>query len=289
MTNELMPIEDNEEVIEKPKNTPTPPSNHSRRWLLSCGIALLMFVSFCCVLPILGFGTMVAVAQIASSNEVTDQNTEVLEVTTEQINLSVKNEIGEVIIRGGDVEDIEVEITRQSSGISEDAARSSLDDLEIELERDDDEYKIEVDQNDGGFLGFARNASVDLRITVPTRLNLDVQSDVGSIDIRDVIILDELDLSNEVGSIRFDGQIGPTGDHEISSEVGSIELRIAEGSAFELEVETEVGSIDNQLELSNVERERENGPGETLQGVYGRESNASLRISSEVGSIEIRN
>lgn len=260
--------------------------NPNRIIIWGCAAVTALGVVMCCLFPLGILAGGAALAGIAESNEVTDTSTEVLAVESETVNLEVTNEVGGITIRGDDeADEIEVEIIKRANGLSEQRARDLLDEIEVNVSRDGDQYIITVDQPDGG--AFMENHSVDLRITVPDRLNMDVTGNVGTISVEDVEIINALTLSNDVGAIEFEGQIGPDGTHSITNDVGAIEIELTGESGFSLDAKADVGGIDNQLDLENREQPVSDGPGQTLAGQYG-EGDASLTITSNVGGITLK-
>jgi hypothetical protein len=203
------------------------------------------------------------------------------------VNLEVINNLGETKVRGGDVDEIRVEITRRGSGFTESRARSYRDDVQVDVRRiGSDHYLVEVKNDFSGFqLGWG---SADLTITVPRRLNLDMTANIGKIEVRDVEIIDALYLEGNLGLVDFEGKIGPEGVHEIKSNVGEVKLRVTRDSNFRLDAQANVGDIEeNWGSRFDETSQSDNAGSRSLEGVYGAENNpsATLRVQSNVGSI----
>jgi hypothetical protein len=202
------------------------------------------------------------------------------------VNLQVVNEVGTISIRGEeDAQEIEVEIIRRASGFSKNRAQDLLNQITVDVHQEGNQYIVEVNDAEHDF-AFFEHRSVELRITVPETLNVDVTSNVGTVSVRDVAIVDALNLTSEVGAIEFEGRIGPEGIHTITSNVGAVEIEVNDESGFMLDARTDVGGVDNDLELENPIHTQD-GAGESFVGQYG-EGDATLTITANVGGISIK-
>lgn len=254
-----------------------------------CLTAVLIAAVLCCVVPAVIVAVVAGLSAFARSNEVRLQSSETLEIVGEgTLHLEVINIVGKTEIHGADVRQIEIEIVRRAGGFSEDRARRVLENVKVEARRTEDGYLIEVEY--GGERGISdvfENAQVDLLITVPEKLNLTASTQVGGLNVRNVEIVDQLQLTNQTGEIKFSGRLGPQGKHSIENQTGNVEVELAEGSAFRLEATTAVGSIELAITLQASKITRD-AAGRSAAGIYGSpEADASLSISTQVGSIKI--
>lgn len=266
---------------------PQPSSSGLLRTLLMLGCAVI----FLCCFSIFGIGAgITALAATTEANEQTKTVTETLSIEDiENINLVVENEVGKVTVNGSrTAENIEVTLKMRATGVSESRAKEKLENLDYAVEFDDDEYIIKVENDsDESFFNFG-DATVDVIITLPESINLSITNNVGKIDIRNVIIRDQLDLTVDVGEVRFEGQVGPQGEHRIEANVGDITVQVTRDSRFALDARTDVGEISTDLTLENKDENWET-VSQHLTGLYGADDpEATLTIVSDVGAIEIR-
>jgi hypothetical protein len=278
----------------KPKNdlaSPLPPVQERKRNRLTCGCisCVVSCALACCILPVIVLAIFLGLVAVARGNTITDQRTETLAISDmDTINLVVSNTTGLISIRGeDDIDEIQVEITRKGQGLSGDRSQELLDSIVVDVRQDGDQYILEVSDSEGGFPEIDE-ATADLRITVPRRLNIDATNEEGGITIRGVEIADSLMLENDVGGIEFQGRIGPEGTHEIRSDVGGVSMDIDRASSFSLDARADVGGIDVALDLENSDILRD-GPSGRVTGIYGEDENpdATLLVIVSVGGIEI--
>lgn len=261
--------------------------------IIGCVVLLIVL---CCVVPLIFGAVTLALINVAQDNEISSTEVQQIPITTEQVTLVVDHNIGDTVVRGADdVEEIEVRITRKARALTEGRAEELLDSAEISLRQSDGRYVIDTTRDEGFFMWqIFQNVDIELTITVPRRLNVEIAADVGAVRIRDVEIVDRLDLENNVGSIEFDGVLGPEGRHNITNNVGDITVIVREGSAFDLDARTNVGEIDVDLtEGRQGIRSSSEGPAQQITGTYstlsgGDEPNARLTIRNDVGAISIR-
>lgn len=261
------------------------------RWMVGCTLGIFMV---CCVLPVSCLGGIAVVAAVAESNRVTDRSTQTLPIEDlDNITLDVRNTVGttEIIGRSG-VEEIEVEITRTATGLSDSAAQENLDKLTAVVRTEGDQYIIEASIQDSNWftdLSVSEN-SIDLRIIVPAELtNLIADTEVGELSVEGVTVTEDLDLSNNIGSIVFYGTLRD-GSHTISSDVGGITVTLTTGSSVEIDAASDVGEVSVESGMLDDEDRRTEGAGEQVTGVYSEESPAAgtLTVRSDVGSIRLR-
>jgi len=275
----------NDPLAEKVKND----ARQKRNPLIAaCGLLVLAVACLCCMLPagVMGFG--LAMGAAAESNRVTDSRTEILELSREgTVNLEVSNNVGTTSIRGANVDEIEVQIDLKATGITLSRAEETLQGFQVDVRRSGNRYIVEVENAAGG--GFLSNAEAKIRITVPRELNIDAQTNVGLLSVREVEIVDTLNLQNNVGGIEFEGTIANAGSYNMQSNVGGVEVQVNKNSRFSLNAVTDVGGIDLLLTLQDLQQSRD-GASENVSGVYGSDNNpaAQLNLRANVGGIEIR-
>ncbi len=266
---------------------PRPRNNSVFRGCMLLGCAVM----FLCCFSIFGLSAGVAaLGATVDANEQKVVKTERLAVDSDDVNLVVENYVGNIKINGSrSADDIEVKLELKATGMTEDRAKERLDHITYEVERDGDTYRVLAEESDEtGFWDKIGNSSVNITITVPEELNITVTNDVGGIDINNVIVRDQLDLTTDVGEVSFSGQIGPKGEHSITTSVGAIEVRVTRDSSFHLEASSDVGDVQTDLDLTN-DRSNQEVVSQQVEGDYGSENpQATLTLVSDVGEIKIR-
>lgn len=259
-------------------------------WLLGC---FGVMVCICCALPMGGLVTVATLAAISERNAVVETDTQTLPLTSsDPITLVVDGNVGDVTIVGeAGVEEITVQITRKGKGLTKDQARAALDGIEVTVEQDGERSIVQVKGTEGseGF-NILKSGEADLRITVPTRLNVEAETNVGNIEVRNIETVNILKLQVDVGSIDFDGVLGPDGKHEMTVNVGDIDLHLQAGSGFQLDADIDVGDFHDKTRYGNFST-RGDGPSDHAEGRYSWENeadgNATLTLTVDVGSIDL--
>ncbi|MCL4879818.1 MAG: DUF4097 family beta strand repeat protein [Anaerolineae bacterium] len=273
----------------KVKYVPSEPKPRQSGFLRGC-LLLGCAAMFLCCFSAFGLGAGVAaLGATVDANEQKAVKNERLVINSDEVNLVVENYVGKVKISGSrSAEDIQVTLELKATGMTEDRARTRLDSIRYEVERDGDTYRVWAREDENtGFWDKIGNSSVDMTINVPEELNITVTSNVGEIDINNVIIRDKLDVTTEVGGVKFSGQIGPEGDHSITTNVGAVKVRVTRDSSFRLDAKSNVGDVNADLDLNNEQNSQE-VVSRQVSGDYGNDPEATLTIISDVGEIEIR-
>lgn len=279
-------------IEERPNQTQMPAPPLQRRGL-SPLLRLMLFLIFgipalCCGTTCLLMGGIGALSVIAESNGVRERSTEIIDLgDIDSVNLEVNNEVGEISIRGDhDATEIEIEIIKKAKSLSKDSAQDAVNEIDVQIKQEGDRYIISVENNDQSANPW-NNRSVDLFITVPQRLNLQVANNVGTLKVDGVVIADALNLSTEVGEIDFTGQIGPEGNHTITTNVGTVTVKVTGDSRFRADFRTDVGEIDLSQNLQALQHSKD-GPGNIVTGNWGESPQATLKIITHVGAVKLR-
>lgn len=261
----------------------------SRCCAWSCGCCVTLF----CVLPLVCGGLFGALAAIIGGNEVTKRETKTIAIeerTEGTITLDVSNNLGNIEIIGQDgVEEIEVEIVRRGWGLTDGAAEGALDDLKVNLRRVASRYYVEAESSETpGFL--LQGGSIDLKIVAPRSLALVISHNFGNITIRNVNIVGNMSISNNIGEVRFEGLLASAGKSEISLNVGGVELTVERESSFRYTADTNIGEVDATWDVTRDNRRSDSGPTQSVEGVYGEARNptSTLQISVNMGGIILR-
>ena len=208
----------------------------------------------------------------------------------------VNNGIGTIrVLSSAESNQVRIRATKQDKGWV-----SGNSELQVHYDQRTEENTIVVDSMHRWSI-FGKN-SVDYDITVPLIANLELKTDVGKIDVSDVIgqmrlisdagsiyathisLQGQSKLKTEVGSINFSGSIDPQGTYKFESDAGSINVTLPEDASFHVDASTDVGSIHNNFPVSGQSRISHS----KLKGLVGNPPYASLTLKTDVGSITLK-
>jgi DUF4097 and DUF4098 domain-containing protein YvlB len=272
-----------------------------RTWII-VGVIAVLLVGLCvcsamAATLVARFGATSFLGGAAVTNSVTTE----FQLDTPGV-LSVQNDVGEVNIRAASDNVVRVTATKRVRGGGEAAARL-LDQISVTTDSAGNEGEIRVDIPDN--LGTA-SASVDLEISVPREITLDVENrvgpvtvggtegalqvftGVGEIKIDDVRLLGDSRLETNVGKIGFSGRLPDGGLVAMTTRTGDIGVALPADSTFIVDARTGVGNINSEFTLEA----RETGESETivsraLRGRVGQNPDVTLRLETGTGSINI--
>ena len=222
--------------------------------------------------------------------------------------LDVDCPVCDVEISTGSGAVVEIEATKHAWAGDRDAAERALDRIDVSLIQRDERILIKVDmpqwrQSGGDWR--EKRARVDLEITVPQQTDLklqsdvadvvvegvegqvDISTDVGQVELKDVVVRDSLKVRTDVARIRFEGVLGEGVRCDIRSDVGDIALTLPADSSFEIDAESNVGAVTCDFDVRGVQG-RKQLVGGRIEGTVGENPTAKLKLQSEVGSIRIK-
>jgi hypothetical protein len=148
---------------------------------------------------------------------------------------------------------------------------------------------------------FGKN-SVDYELTVPLIADLELKTDVGKIDVSNVIgqmklasdagsihathisLQGQSKLKSDVGSLNFSGSIDPQGTYKFLSDAGSINVTLPEDASFHVDASTDVGSIRCNFPIKDQSKFSHT----KLKGKVGNPPYATLTLKTDVGSINLK-
>ncbi len=148
------------------------------------------------------------------------------------------------------------------------AGRMSVADLhEAEFDLRTDAGKLRVSDCDGRLRIASSAGKVELDRIAGT---LDARTDAGAVHADDVRLTGDSTLRASAGSVRVSGLRLLSGNHVVETSLGSVRLGLAPDAPVRIETHVSLGSVDNRA-----------GPGP-------EDAPASLKVSSELGSVRIR-
>lgn len=218
--------------------------------------------------------------------------------------LNVDVRVGSVEVRAGSDSAIQVDGTVTAYGLNTARAEEYLDRVRLDAQQSGQEVIVTADWDEpvAGWQG--RSPEVDLVITVPERtaieLDLDVgevdvvgtagdlsiNTDVGRVTVRDVAAEESLEIQTDVAEINFEAALTEGAQYEFASDVGSITLDLPADSSFQLQASSDVGDVS--VEFDVVGEQERDFVGETVRGTVGGPSDTVVIARSNVGSVRIR-
>lgn len=143
------------------------------------------------LLNLVGVGLLVASAYACGAQEVTFMREGMghVEITHQKYAvdgagaLTVDTDFGSVRVESGPNDEVDVEVEKHRTGISEDSARDAFDDVSVEISRQENDVDIRIERDRR--LG-SNDVSVDIQVKVPESYNLDLKTSGGDIDVGDL-------------------------------------------------------------------------------------------------------
>ncbi|MBN1678775.1 MAG: DUF4097 family beta strand repeat protein [Anaerolineae bacterium] len=290
--------------FEKPKRgvdeyeslgTPMPPTPRRRgsRWPLYVLLGCVLSCMMCCIGPICALGIAGAtLAEVLDNAKVTTTYTETVELDNNVIvTVTVDNRVGDVMIRRGNDDEVVVKYTKTAYALTESRAKKELDNIHVNITQPGDDtvdITIDLDHDNDNFFSLANN--VDLTISVPETVYLDIENNVGRVKIEDIRARG-LDIKNNTGDVRFDGELAFGSDYQITVNTGSVEVRLPDDSFLAINAVVDVGEVRVLDGFDNVDRDdaERDTVGETWHGTIGTgaEDPPTLKLEVNVGSINV--
>jgi len=145
-------------------------------------------------------------------------------------------------------------------------------------------------------------SNADYEISVPLMTDLELKTDLGKIDVSNVIgrmklysdagsiyatqvsLQGNSTLKTDVGSIYFSGTIENQGTFKFLTDAGSINVNLPEDASFEVDAKTDVGSIRCNFPIKGHSKKSHT----KLQGKVGNPPYATLTLKTDIGSITLK-
>ena len=208
----------------------------------------------------------------------------------------VNNGIGTIHVRSSDQSNqVRIRANKQNKGWL-----SANNDLPIHYDQRTEDNTIIVDSMHRWSI-FGKN-SVDYDLTVPLIADLELKTDVGKIDVSNVIgqmklasdagsihathisLQGQSKLKSDVGSLNFSGSIDPQGTYKFLSDAGNINVTLPEDTSFHVDARTDVGSIRCNFPIKGQSKKSHT----KLKGKVGNPPYAALTLKTDVGSITLK-
>jgi hypothetical protein len=244
---------------------------------------------------------------VLESHSASTTHTETITLTGDGVpTLQIIGAAGSVMIRAGEPADqLVVEYTKTAYGESDKDAREELDDVTIHL--DQDGSRVSIDTRQPKTKSVQRANTVNLVLTVPPTISLDVfvatgavtiegvrapdQFKVvnmsGSVTIQGVDASDGMSIEAKAGNLSFAGAVGAAGEYTLTAAIGDLTVTLPPDTSARLDAQVMLGTITvSGLEVADRVNEQP-GAGATLRGVLGQ-GGPTLTLRNQMGNITLK-
>lgn len=241
------------------------------------------------LLNLVGVGLLVASAYACGAQEVTFMREGMGHVERTHQNyavdgagtLTVDTDFGSVRVESWSNDEVEVEVEKRRTGISEDSAREAFDEVSVDISRQENDVDIRIERkrkygNEG--------ISVDIRVRVPETYSLDLKTSGGDIDVGD--------LRGDVLGRTSGGDInvGNVTDGVIRVHTSGGDVKV-KGGARETKVSTSGGDIEILNARGAVDASTSGGDvtiGDAAGEVTAKTSGGDIEIGRTEGEVTVR-
>ena len=252
---------------------------------LACVICLPVVITGCCI-------------NIDGWPRAEYERTERLEAPLEAGSiLALENDVGSINITGLDVNECSVIAAISVKAPTEEEAQELAEQIKIELDQDGNTLTVRTEKPR---TKKRRSISISFDITVPKQTALELESDVGKIQVSNITekikaktdvgqitcreISGDIDLRADVGTVKvvYSKTAPAACNATITTDVGGIDLTTPPNFSAAVDADTDVGSIRTALPLTVRGK-----IGKNLHGTIGS-GEGKLYLRTDVGSIRIR-
>ena len=230
--------------------------------------------------------------------------------------LNVDADFGSIRIESWPYDEVDVEIEKRRTGVSEDSARDDFNDVAVDISQRENDVDIQIDRKSR--FGSER-VSVDIQVRVPESYSLDLKTSGGDIDIGD--LRGDVSARTSGGDVNVGtvteallrvhtsgGDVTVKGggrETKVSTSGGDIEIRDARGTvdattsggditiggtAGEVTVRTSGGDIEIDRTEGNTEATTSGGDitiGHTTGDVKAKTSGGDITIERANGEVDV--
>lgn len=189
--------------------------------------------------------------------------------------------VGEVQVRAGSGDRVEVRGTKHAWGANRAEAEARLREFRVDV-RLAGAGTITV-ESDAPRAGEARSAMVDLVITLPRRADVLATVNVGSLRVEG--LEGTFDLTSNVGEVAA-RDVALTGSSRLVSNVGEVTVRLPASASFELDARSSIGDVSCGFPLQG-EYATSTLVGKRLSGRVGESPDVSLTLRVSTGDVRV--
>ena len=284
-------------------------SKNRNVWII---VAVVVVVLCFCVVAATVIGVLAARAVRTAVSELPvdisttySQSERVVEsfVAGEAPSLSIDNFAGEIVVRPGESDTLQVTATKEAHRASD------LDRIAIEMNQEGSQVVVKTRR-----LANLNNVAVQIEVMVPARTRLDlytgagttdvrgIENDVkvftgaGTVTLRDVVgdieahtgaglmevsgSLGRVEMDTGAGEIQFQGEL--QGDCRFTTGAGEIRLELPDDLNMRIDLSTGLGSVDVGYPVIGQTSQR------SAKGTIGTGSEGSIYAFTGLGSIDLQ-
>lgn len=199
-------------------------------------------------------------------------------LTTMRPNTSfvVRNNAGNITLSPGKDNNCAARAVIRAKAGTAAEAQQMVDSVLIESHSSQDSAYLTVANPGDGHWG---NLNVDIQITVPVGVRLDVKTNMGNIELRN--LESQIKAETNMGSIKA---VETCGDLELTTNMGSIDFIASRDISAKFKVRTDMGSIDSELPL---DIDKTDMMGRKAQGTVGSGQD-NIRLITNMGKVSIK-
>ena len=210
----------------------------------------------------------------------------------------INNDIGSIHVQsGGTGSDVTIQATRYAG------PGSNVNDVQVNYTQNSAANTVTANVYRSTNVTFFSSLKVDFEVTVPNNTALEIktttggldvsgvsgqmslQSNTGSVDVRDGVLSPGSTLNSNTGSITFNGSISQTGSYQFTTNTGSINVTLPASSVFHLDASTDTGSITS--DFPGVYVQHTNFTGAVAHSDVGSAPQATITMTTNTGSISL--
>jgi hypothetical protein len=189
----------------------------------------------------------------------------------------VKNKVGKIVLSPSQDEKCTVKAIIQSTAETNEKAQELVEQVSMRTNSSKENFYFEPSKKSGE--DSWDNLSVDLYITAPANISIDISTDLGSIEITD--LKTQIKAIANVGSIKT---VNVVGQIQLTTNVGDIEFVAPHNFSAQLQANTKVGSIESEFPM---DISKTGFTANKAQGTIGS-GEKNVRLKTEVGTIRIK-
>lgn len=195
--------------------------------------------------------------------------------------LTVDADFGSIRVESWSNDEVDVEVEKRRTGISEDSARDAFSDIDVDIFQQENDVNVRIDRDRN--YGFD-NVSLDIQVRVPESYNLDLKTAGGDIDIGD--------LRGDVNARTSGGDVnvGNVTDALVRIHTSGGDVNV-KGGGRETKVSTSGGDIEI-LDARGAVEATTSGGDVTIGGAIGevtaKTSGGDIKIGSSDGEVTVR-
>ncbi|MHC5061820.1 MAG: DUF4097 family beta strand repeat-containing protein [Planctomycetota bacterium] len=212
--------------------------------------------------------------------------------------LNAETQVGSITVGGADVTECSVTATITTKAPTTEEAEQLAHAVKIKLEPEGDGLRLHVEKPEKKR---RRSVKVSFDIMVPVETSLQLESNVGDIEVINIAgaieattnvgdidcngAESDVDLETNVGEViaAYSDTAESVFDAKLETNVGEVRFAGPADLSAKIDASTNVGSIETQLPLTVTGQ-----LGKSVRGTVGKgEARATVRLRTNVGSIEI--